>query len=78
MDEPVYVGGQTREWVEVEGGTFCGGRHVRGKAYARDCEKYNAAVALGWRVFRLTGDMLRDDPMGTLASILDVIQEVET
>ena len=44
--------------VEIEGGTYRRGRHVRPEGYANDCEKYNSATAMGWRVFRLTGDML--------------------
>ena len=46
--------------VEVEGGTHSNGRHVRGAGYTADCEKYNAAVMLGWRVLRVTSDMLND------------------
>lgn len=49
---------QTRIAIEIEGGTWSGGRHTRGSGYAKDCEKYNAATALGWRVFRLTSDMI--------------------
>jgi very-short-patch-repair endonuclease len=40
--------------VECEGGTWSGGRHTRGKGYEGDCEKYNEAVILGWRVLRFT------------------------
>lgn len=29
-------------------------RHTNQKGYSRDTEKYNAAVALGWKVFRYT------------------------
>ena len=46
--------------LEVEGGTWARGRHVRGRGYERDCEKYNAAALLGWRVLRVTTDMLGD------------------
>lgn len=45
--------------VEIEGGTWSRGRHVRGAGYARDVEKYNAAVMAGWRVLRYTGDHVR-------------------
>lgn len=40
--------------AEVEGGTHSRGRHVRGSGYEKDCEKYNAATLLGWRVLRFT------------------------
>lgn len=46
--------------VEVEGGIHSKGRHVRGAGYTADCEKYNAATMLGWRVLRVTSDMLND------------------
>lgn len=45
--------------VEVEGGTWSGGRHVRGKTYALDLEKYNAASKAGWVVLRYTTDMVK-------------------
>ena len=45
--------------IECDGGTFSGGRHVRGAGYRRDAEKFNAACMLGWAVFHYTGDMIR-------------------
>jgi very-short-patch-repair endonuclease len=47
--------------VECEGGTYSGGRHVRGAGYEDDCEKYNHAAKLGWRVYRFTSAMVKDD-----------------
>lgn len=44
--------------IECEGGTWSGGRHVRGAGYEKDLEKYNQAVALGWRVLRFTKGMI--------------------
>lgn len=44
--------------VEVEGGTWVTGRHSRGTGYAQDIKKYNAAQLAGWRVIRVTTDML--------------------
>ena len=46
--------------VEVDGGTWAGGRHSRGGGYTEDCVKYAEALCLGWRVLRVTGDMVRD------------------
>lgn len=36
--------------VEVQGGIWTGGRHVRGKGYHLDCLKLCEGVLLGWRV----------------------------
>ena len=43
--------------LEYEGGTHTGGRHVRGRGYSQDCEKYNAAACSGWLVLRITADL---------------------
>lgn len=45
--------------AEVEGATYANGRHTRGSGFAKDCEKYNAACLLGWRVFRFTGQQVK-------------------
>lgn len=44
--------------IEVEGGTWINGAHTRGKHYAEDCEKYSMAAILGWKVIRVTSDMI--------------------
>lgn len=53
--------------IEIEGGTRFGkSRHSRGKGFEKDCEKYNTATSLGWKVYRYTtamvtrGDAIRD------------------
>ncbi len=40
--------------VEVDGGIYCRGRHVRGAGFERDAEKGNEAVLAGWRVLHFT------------------------
>ena len=45
--------------IECEGGTFSGGRHVRGSGFQADCEKYNTAAIDGWLVLRFTGRMIK-------------------
>lgn len=44
--------------LEVEGGIFSNGRHVRGKGYAQDMTKYNLAASLGWTVLRIQPNQL--------------------
>lgn len=63
---------QTRRWrfdfawpqymlaVEVEGGTWTGGRHTRGSGFEKDTEKYNAAALAGWCVLRFTTESVRN------------------
>lgn len=40
--------------VEIEGGIWNYGGHVRGSGFLRDAEKYNEATRLGWRIYRFT------------------------
>ena len=40
--------------VEVEGGTYTGGRHVTGNGFERDAEKYARLTLDGWTVLRVT------------------------
>lgn len=44
--------------VEVEGGTWKQGRHNRGGGYESDCRKYSHAAILGWRIIRVTTEMV--------------------
>lgn len=54
--------------AEVEGGSWIQGRHSRGAGMRNDCGKYNEAVLRGWRLLRVTADMVRD------GSALEVIE----
>lgn len=65
----------SRVAVELDGGTWAGGRHTRGAGFAKDCEKFNVAAQLGWRVFRLTPQMLKSDPERWREAILDAIAD---
>ena len=62
--------------IEIDGGTHNGGRHVTGDGFTRDCEKFNRAAFDGWLVFRLTSDMLRNDPAEHLRQIIAKIEEL--
>lgn len=53
--------------IEVEGGVFTRGRHVRPIGFLNDIEKYNSATLLGWRIFRVTpDDLLRTKTLNML------------
>jgi len=60
--------------IEIEGGLFMQGRHSRGTGYVADCEKYNQAALLGWRVIRFTEKDLR---RGDCCKIVETILGVE-
>jgi len=63
----------TRTAVEIEGGTYSAGRHVRAAGYAADCEKYNAAAELDWCVLRYTTQQLKADAAGVVDQVARVI-----
>ncbi len=50
--------------IECEGGIWVKGAHTRGAHFNSDCEKYNSAIILGWRILRYTTntiDMIPND-----------------
>lgn len=55
--------------IEIEGGTWTGGRHSRGTGYAADLEKINRATIMGFRYLRYTTEMVM---LGT--AINDVLE----
>jgi len=59
--------------VEVDGGTYSGGRHTQGKGFENDCRKFNVAAELGWTVLRGTGPMVSSHELvETLVRVLRV------
>lgn len=67
----------TRTMIELEGATWSGGRHTRGAGFQADCEKYLSATFAGWRVVRLTGDMVRPQTVGAIVRFLADIEKRE-
>lgn len=59
--------------VEIEGGTFGRSRHTTGKGHHNDCDKYNAATELGWKVLRYTAKHLKDDADGVVEQVCEVL-----
>lgn len=59
--------------VEIEGGVYSGGRHIRPKGFESDLAKMNLATELGWRVFRFSGNQLRSNPFRCLEQVQGAI-----
>jgi very-short-patch-repair endonuclease len=59
--------------IEIEGGTWNGGRHIRGAGFEEDCIKYNQAVLEGWRLLRFTSRMVNSgEAIRMVLKILEV------
>lgn len=57
--------------IEIEGGIWTNGAHVRGKHFESDLRKYNEAAKLGWVVIRFTPNMIiRGESKVFLAELL--------
>jgi very-short-patch-repair endonuclease len=54
--------------VEVQGGLYSGGAHVRAWGVTRDAEKNNLVVLAGWRVLYFTSEAVRS---GRALSVLE-------
>jgi len=56
--------------IEIEGGHWSGGRHVRGKGFENDCEKYLEATLAGWTVVRLTSNQINTPTLDRIARFI--------
>lgn len=45
--------------VEIEGGIWSRGRHIRPKGFLGDLEKYNSLCIAGWALLRVTPQQVR-------------------
>lgn len=57
--------------IEVDGGVYTGGRHIRGMGFEADCEKLNEGLIQGWRILRYsTGQVRKGLPILDLKRLL--------
>lgn len=54
--------------LEVEGGVWIRGRHSRGAGMVKDMEKYNALAVAGWRLLRVTPQMVDNGEAALVAA----------
>lgn len=66
-----------RVGVEIMGGTWIVSGHSTGRGIRRDCEKRNLLTLMGWRVLDFTTDMLREEPVGCINAVVDLIQPLK-
>lgn len=59
--------------IEIEGGVYSRGRHVRPIGFINDCEKYNLAAKLKWRVFRFPTQQVNDKT--AIMFLRDILEE---
>jgi very-short-patch-repair endonuclease len=66
-----YAWASVKILLEVDGG----GHKMYWKVYRNDVEKMNAALFMGWQVFRVTTDMVRADDVYFLEKLKVYINE---
>lgn len=61
----------SRTAIEIEGGIW-NGRHTRGDGFQKDAEKYFEAHIRGWRVVRLTPNLITCENLRALAMRMSI------
>ncbi len=57
--------------IEIEGGIWSQGRHTRGAGYQGDLTKYLEASLLGWRVLRLSPEMITRENLERIRVLIE-------
>lgn len=64
--------------IEIEGGGWTGGRHTRPKGFAEDLLKYDAAMRLGYTVYRCSPEMVMSNrAIETISKIISLYGGIE-
>lgn len=61
--------------IELQGGQWTRGAHLRGKQYQSDCEKLNEAQLLGWIVLWFTTDDVTKYARRTVETVKRALQK---
>lgn len=69
-----YVHIPTKVIIEVDGGVYNGGRHVRAKGFINDCVKLNMATMAGYSIIRIPTGFATEN---YLQPIIDFIRTKE-
>jgi len=64
-----YAWPEAKVFLEVEGGSWMGGRHTNPKGFAGDMAKYNAATCMGWKKLACTPQQLMTLPTITMIKV---------
>ena len=72
-----YAWPATRVALEIEGGVWVRGRHIRPAGFLKDIEKYNAATCMGWAVLRCVPDLVTSEETISSIRTLQERSEVE-
>lgn len=60
--------------VEVHGGAFVAGRHVRGRGFIADRKKMRDATLLGWLVLEFSTVEFEEDPIACAKQIAQALE----
>lgn len=61
-----YACVEARVLIEIEGGVWIRGRHLRPQGFVADAEKYNTATLEGWAVIRLPPSFIDSEWIGRI------------
>jgi very-short-patch-repair endonuclease len=61
--------------IEINGGVWSHGRHVRGSGYLRDREKVNTATLAGWRVFELGTGQVTPEAVQKIIEVINATRD---
>lgn len=69
----LFIAGDKKIAVEIEGGVFDRGGHVRPETYSDNCHKYNCYAMLGYTVLRFTSKQAKENPSWCAQTIKAII-----